>query len=95
MYPAFQRNADLALAIGRPAIHLVMPQGLGSGIPLIQHGRHGEAASDAGVAVVAECGGHFRRATSELAREVTLDFLGYFGLIEREGRSWADPEFGE
>jgi succinylglutamate desuccinylase len=34
--------------------------------------------------VVAECGQHFRQATSDLAVQVTLDFLGHFGLIERE-----------
>jgi predicted deacylase len=83
VYPQFERNAAAALAIGRPSVHLVMPQGLGSGTPLIQHGHHGEAAGG-GVALVAECGGHFRHATSALAIEVTLDFLAHFGLVERE-----------
>ena len=77
------RNASVALAIGRPAVHLVMPQGLGSGTPLIQHGRHGQADSTAGAALVAECGQHFLRSTSELAVEVALDFIGHCGLIER------------
>ncbi|MBE7941094.1 MULTISPECIES: succinylglutamate desuccinylase/aspartoacylase family protein [Ramlibacter] len=80
VYPAFARNAEVALAIGRPAVHLSMPDGLGSGTPLIQHGRHGEPQGR-GVALVAECGGHFRAATSALAVEVTLDFLAYFGLV--------------
>ena len=84
VYPDFARNAEAALAIGRPSVHLVMPDGLGSGTPVIQHGRHGIADSDAGVAMVAECGQHFRQATSDLAVQVTLDFLGHFGLIERE-----------
>ena len=82
VYPSFPRNAEAALAIGHPSVHLVMPEGLGSGTPVIQHGRHGDAASDAGVALVAECGQHFRQATSDLAVEVTLDFLAHFGLIE-------------
>ena len=81
VYPAFERNAEAALAIGRPSVHLVMPSGLGSGTPVIQHGRHGEEASGAGVALVAECGQHFKQATSDLAVEVTLDFLAHFGLI--------------
>ncbi|NML44335.1 succinylglutamate desuccinylase [Ramlibacter sp. G-1-2-2] len=81
VYPNFARNAELALAIGRPSVHLVMPEGLGSGTPVIQHGRHGRADSNAGVALVAECGQHFRQATSDLAVEVTLDFLAYFGQI--------------
>ena len=81
VYPAFERNAAAALAIGRPDVHLVMPKGLGSGTPVIQHGRHGEATG-AGVALVAECGQHFLRATADLAVEVTLDFLAHFGLIE-------------
>lgn len=82
VYPDFARNAEAALAIGRPSVHLVMPDGLGSGVPVIQHGRHGQADSDAGVAMVAECGQHFRQATSDLAVEVTLDFLAHFGLID-------------
>jgi hypothetical protein len=36
------------------------------------------------VALVAECGQHFRQATGELAVEVTLDFLAHFGLVKRE-----------
>ena len=83
VYPAFARNEALALAVGRPAVHLTMPDGLGSGTPLIQHGRHGRADSDAGAAIVAECGQHFRRASCDLAIEVTLDVLGHLGLIER------------
>jgi predicted deacylase len=82
VYPQFERNGAAALAIGRPAVHLVMPQGLGSGTPLIQHGRHGRADA-AGVALVAECGGHFRRESGEFAVGVALDFLGHFGLIDR------------
>ena len=83
VYPAYERNATAAMAIGRPAVHLVMPQGLGSGTPLIQHGLHGQDTHH-GVAMVAECGQHFRQATSDLAVEVTLDFLAHFGLITRE-----------
>lgn len=92
VYPAFDRNAQVALAIGRPSVHLVMPNGLGSGIPLIQHGRHGLAGSNAGAAMVAECGQHFRRASSELAVEVALDFLAHFGLIERELTCAGQPQ---
>jgi predicted deacylase len=90
VYPGFARNAEAAQAIGRPSVHLVMPQGLGSGTPLIQHGRHGIDGSGAGVALVAECGQHFLQATSDLAVEVALDFLAHFGLtaprpaVERE-----------
>ena len=82
VYPQFERNGAAALAIGRPAVHLVMPQGLGSGTPLIQHGRHGSADFH-GVALVAECGGHFRRESAEFATNAALDFLAHFGLIDR------------
>ena len=82
VYPAYGRNGDTACAIGRPGVHLVMPQGLGSGTPLIQHGLHGQAGHH-GVALVAECGQHFLRATGTLAIEVALDFIAHFGLIER------------
>jgi predicted deacylase len=90
VYPAFPRNAAVASALPRPDVHLVMPAGLGSGTPLIQHGAH--AGADApGCALVVECGQHFRRATSDLAVEVALDFLGHFGLIEREVPPPATP----
>ena len=81
VYPAFERNAAAALAIGQPAVHLTMPRGLGSGTPLIQHGRHGQAQG-AGVAVVVECGQHFLQSTADLATLVALDFLAHFGLID-------------
>ena len=83
VYPQFERNAKVALAIGRPGVHMVMPQGLGSGTPLIQHGRFASSEHH-GVALVAECGQHFRRASGALAIEVALDFIAHFGLIERE-----------
>lgn len=92
VYPAFGRNAKAALAIGRPSVHLVMPQGLGSGTPVIQHGRHGEEHSNAGVALVAECGQHFRQATSDLAVEVTLDFLAHFGLVDARPPAPREPQ---
>ena len=93
VYPAFARNTEAALAIGLPSVHLVMPDGLGSGTPLVQHGRHGAASGDAGAAMVVECGQHFRRASGEFAINVTLDFLAHFGLLSpREGRAPAPPQ---
>lgn len=83
VYPQFGRNGEVAQAIGRPRVHLVMPQGLGSGTPLIQHGRHG-TPDHHDVALVAECGQHFKHGTGETAVAVTLDFLAHFGLVERE-----------
>ncbi|MEI7444525.1 MAG: succinylglutamate desuccinylase/aspartoacylase family protein [Burkholderiales bacterium] len=82
VYRAFERNASVGLAIGRPAIHLVMPNGLGSGVPIIEHGRHGLASTRGCSALVAECGQHFLRATGEVAVEVTLDLLAHHGLVE-------------
>ena len=86
VYPDFARNGQAALAMGaqgRVTTHLVMPSGLGSGTPLIQHGRHGAADSHAGVALVVECGQHFLRASADVARATALDFLAHFGLIDR------------
>ncbi len=85
VYPAFERNAKVAMAIGRPPVHLVMPSGLGSGTPLIQHGRHGDP-QERGTAMVVECGQHFLRSASDLATQVALDFIAHFGLID------ADPD---
>ncbi|MRD49722.1 succinylglutamate desuccinylase/aspartoacylase family protein [Caenimonas koreensis] len=81
VYPAFERNARVALALGRPDVHLVMPGGMSTGTPLIEHGLHGEAHGQ-GVALVAECGQHFKRASADLAVDVTLRFLAHFGLID-------------
>lgn len=80
VYPGYPRNAEAALALGRPPVHLVMPSGLGSGTPLIQHGRHGQA-DGTGVALVVECGQHFRQSAAEVATVATLDFLAHFSLI--------------
>ena len=91
VYPDFARNARAASALAAPAVHLVMPQGLGSGTPVIQHGQHGLASSQAGAALVAECGQHFKQSTADLAVEVSLDFLGHFGLIERVVRPAQAP----
>jgi predicted deacylase len=87
VYPGFGRNTQAALAIGVPSVHLVMPMGMNTGTPLIQHGRHGQADHH-GVALVAECGQHFLRASGELATEVTLRFLAHFGLVDADP-SWA------
>ena len=91
VYPDFARNARVASALAAPKVHLVMPKGLGSGMPVIQHGLHGQADSTAGAALVAECGQHFKQSSADLAIEVTLDFLGHFGLIEREPRLAPPP----
>ncbi len=90
VYPQFERNGRVALAIGRPGVHLVMPQGLVSGTPLIQHGLHGSGEHH-GVAVVVECGQHFARSSSALAIEVALDFIAHFGLIERTAAPRCQP----
>jgi predicted deacylase len=91
VYPGFDRNAQAARAIGACGaigVHLVMPSGLGSGTPLIQHGRHGQPGSGAGVALVAECGQHFLRASADTATAVALQFVAHFGLIEPQP-GWA------
>ena len=82
VYPSHARNAAVARALARPEVHLVMPAGLGSGTPLIQHGAHGGADAP-GAALVVECGQHFRQATSDFAVGVALDFLGHLGLVDR------------
>ncbi|MFD1711183.1 succinylglutamate desuccinylase [Ottowia sp. GY511] len=85
VYPDYPRNGHAALAVGalgRVTTHLVMPSGLGSGTPLIQHGRHGVAESNAGVAMVVECGQHFLQAAADVATATALDFLAHFGLID-------------
>jgi predicted deacylase len=86
VYPQFQRNVAAAMALGRPSVHLVMPQGMGTGTPLIQHGAHG-SASFHGVGLVVECGQHFKRSTADFAIGATLDFLAHFGLVAPRPRA--------
>lgn len=88
--PDRPRNAAAALAISEPAVHLVMPQGLGSGTPLILHGRHGTADFH-GVGLVAECGQHFQQASADRAIRVARRFLAHFGLIAPEPWPPAEP----
>ncbi|HEV7575272.1 MAG TPA: succinylglutamate desuccinylase/aspartoacylase family protein [Caldimonas sp.] len=82
VYPAFERNAAVARALAQPEVHLVMPAGLGSGTPLVQHGAHGRP-DGAGAALVVECGQHFKQASADLAIEVATNFLAHFGLVDR------------
>ena len=91
VYPSHARNAEVALALPRPAVHLVMPNGLGSGTPVIEYGKHGQAHSQAGAGLVAECGQHFKRRSAELAQAITLDFLAHFGMIDRPIEKAAPP----
>ena len=80
VYPAFERNARVALGVGMPQIHLVMPNGLGSGTPLVQYGAFGQA-DHLGVAMVVECGQHFKTNAGEVALAAAQGFLAHFGLI--------------
>ena len=90
VYPAFERNAAVARALARPDVHLVMPAGLGSGTPLIQHGAHG-GADGPGAALVVECGQHFKQATADVATDVALAFLAHFGMVDRPASAPAAP----
>lgn len=90
VYPGFERNAALAHAIEQPAVHLVMPGNLGASTPLIRHGLHGQADGK-GVALVVECGQHFKQSSADLAIKVTRDFLGHFGLIDHAPMPAAAP----
>ena len=82
VYPAFARNGMVACSIGTPNVHLVMPNGLGSGTPLIQHGLHAQAGHH-GAALVVECGQHFLQASADMATLVATNFLAHFGLIDQ------------
>ena len=80
VYPAFERNARVALGVGMPQIHLVMPNGLGSGTPLIEYGAWGQA-SHHGAAMVVECGQHFKTSAGDVALAAAQGFLAHWGLI--------------
>jgi predicted deacylase len=90
VYPSFARNAAVARAIAPPDVHLVMPAGLGSGTPLVQHDSHGRE-DGGGSALVVECGQHFNQASADLATDVAMKFLAHFGLVDRPAASAAAP----
>jgi predicted deacylase len=90
VYPSFERNAAVARAIVPPGVHLVMPAGLGSGTPLVQHDGHGRA-DGTGAALVVECGQHFKQATADLAGDVAHAFIAHFGLVDPRPRPAAPP----
>ncbi len=81
VYMPFGRNSAATATIGLPAVHLLMPAGLGTGVALMQYDRHGQSDGP-GASVVVECGQHFKQATADLATRVTLAFLAHFGLID-------------
>lgn len=91
VYPQHARNSAAALALSRPAVHLVMPAGMSTGTPLIQHGAHGRA-EHTGVGLVVECGQHFKRSTGAFAIEVALDFLAHFGLLPQRAPQTAPQQ---
>lgn len=80
-YPGFDRNSRAALAIGVPHTHLVLPKGMTSGAPLIQHGLHGTDDYH-GVALLVECGQHFLKASGDVATDIVLRFLAHFRMID-------------
>ena len=90
VYSAYERNGQVALSVGTPQIHLVMPNGLGSGTPLIQYGAWGTSQHH-GTAMVVECGQHFKKATGDVALDSTLGFLAHFGLIAAPNAAPALP----
>ena len=82
VYPEFERNAALTLAVGSPLVHLVMPPGAAPGTGVMSYARHGDPAGDSLGAMVVECGQHFSQSAAELATDVTLRFLAHHGLID-------------
>ncbi|GAA4419689.1 succinylglutamate desuccinylase/aspartoacylase domain-containing protein [Acidovorax lacteus] len=83
VYPDTPGNAAVALAVGGPAIHLLMSDGLGTGTPLIQCAPHGRAGAP-GAALVVECGQHFAQSAADTAVATTWAFLAHCGLIDAD-----------
>lgn len=81
VYPEFERNGALALAVGSPLVHLLMPPGLAPGTGVMSYARHGDPAGASNGTVVVECGQHFSQSAADLAIDVTLRFLAHHGLI--------------
>lgn len=82
VYNDSDRNAELASAVGAPAVQLVMSPTEFPGVPVIGYGRHGDPGATYGAAAVVECGQHFSRSAAELATDVSLRLLAHLGLID-------------
>jgi succinylglutamate desuccinylase len=83
VYPGYARNVAATSALHFPAAHLVMPAGMQTGTPLIQYGAFGKP-DHPGVALVVECGHHFKNSAGAAATRVSLAFLAHFGLLSSE-----------
>ena len=82
VYMELERNAALALAVGSPPVHLVMPPGAAPGTGVMAYGHHGDPGSASRGALVVECGQHFSQSAADLATDATLRFLAHHGLID-------------
>ena len=91
VYLGLARHAGVATAVGMPEIHLVMPSGLGSGVPVIQYGAFSESTSHK-TALVVECGQHFLKSSADTALATTLGFLAHWGMIDPAMHRLPTPE---
>jgi succinylglutamate desuccinylase len=83
VYPAYARNVDAAMALNFPVAHLLMPTGMQTGTPLIQYARFGKPEHP-GVALVVECGQHFKRGAGVAATRVALAWMAHFEQLRPE-----------
>jgi predicted deacylase len=75
-------NRRAADSIGVPHLQLIMPNGLKTGTPLVEYGRHGDLDGRS-VAIVVECGQHFLKNAATTAVDTSYRFLSYLGLIDQ------------
>jgi hypothetical protein len=95
VYPGIGNNAALASSMPVPGLHLVMPNGIGTGTPLIEYGQFGKPLPDVLGAMVVECGQHFLKASGDLATEVSLAFLVRTGVLSAARASvWGEQILG-
>lgn len=78
IYPQTSRNTDFADRLQFPFPHLLYdPGSYHQGILISEHQRH----ATEGVSLVAECGQHFAKSTSEQALAVTLRFIAQHDML--------------
>ncbi len=79
---AHKKGRDLAGAIAIPE-YVVCDAGHAAGTRMRDYGGFGDPSSFKN-ALLVECGQHWEQRSVQVAHDVTLQFLGYFDLIDRD-----------
>jgi len=87
------KYAAISKHLHSPLHHVLLPGVMHPGRPLIQYGDYG-AAEKPPLGLVVECGQHFAAASGQLAIDITIRFLDFFGMVTPELAARHPAEIG-